>query len=60
MSIAEKLNTPVIQRPTTLPAMLKQHSTRLKTIAPADVDINRLSAALTIIARIATPHDEML
>jgi len=46
MSIAEKLNTPVIQRPTTLPAMLKQHSTRLKTIAPADVDINRLSAAL--------------
>lgn len=46
MSIADKLNTPVTQRPATLPAMLKQHSQRLRTIAPANIDVNKFSAAL--------------
>jgi recombination protein RecT len=46
MSIADKLNTPQTSLPVTLPVMLKQNSTRLKTIAPAGIDINRLSVAL--------------
>ncbi len=46
MSISDKLNTPTSQQPATVPAMLKQHNARLKTIAPSGIDVNKFSAAL--------------
>jgi recombination protein RecT len=45
-SVLEKLNAPAAQKPPTVPAMLKQHQGRLKSIAPAGVDVTRFSAAL--------------
>ncbi len=45
MSLMDKLNSPQ-QQVATLPMMLKQNLTRLKTIAPAGFDANRFSGAL--------------
>ena len=44
--LLDKLNTPEPAKPQTLPMMLKQNLTRLKTIAPSGFDASRFSAAL--------------
>jgi recombination protein RecT len=50
--LLEKLNAPEQAKPTTLPMILKQNLTRLKTIAPQGFkDVNRYSAALMVQVR---------